>query len=75
MVTVNYSTIPDLNSIRSSAYNDDLTRMIACTAKGRVQILERSDNQQPWQAITDLPVNIKSAVTQVLPTITLAISR
>lgn len=74
MVTVTYSTIPKLNSIRSCVYNDDLTQMIACTAKGRVQILKRSDNQQLWKAITDLPVNTKSAVTQVPSMITLAIS-
>lgn len=75
MVTVSYSTIPGLNSIRSCVYNDDLTRMIACTAKGRVQIFNRSDDQQLWQLITDLPVNTKSAVTQVLPMATLAVSR
>lgn len=66
MATVNYSTIPDLGSIHSCVYNDDLTRMVVCTSKGRVQICDRSDNQQLWQATTDLPITTKSSVTQVL---------
>lgn len=66
MATVNYSTISDLGSIHSCVYNDDLTRMVVCTAKGRVQMCDRLDNQQLWQATTDLPIKTKSAVTQVL---------
>ena len=65
MATVNYSTIPDLGSIHSCAYNDDLTRMVVCTAKGKVQVRDRLDNQHLWRATTDLLINTKSAKTQV----------
>ena len=66
MATVNYSTIPDLSSIHSCAYNDDLSRMVVCSATGRVQICDRLDNQQLWQVTTDLPIKTSSAGTQVL---------
>ena len=65
MATVNYSIIPELNSLNSCAYNDDLTRMIVCNAEGRVQICDRLDHQQLWRVTTDLPNKTKPDVTQV----------
>lgn len=65
-MVVTYNTCPELTGIHNCAFNVDLTRMIVCNAKGRVQICDRTDQQQQlWQATIDLPVKTKPAVTQV----------
>lgn len=64
-MVVTYNTSPELSGIHNCAYNDDFTRMVVCNAKGRVQICDRSDQQQLWKATIELPTSTKPAVTQV----------
>ena len=63
MAAVLQSKIPGLINIHAVVYNDDATRLAACSPKGIVHICDRVDAQPMWQASSSLPA--QNEVTQV----------
>lgn len=63
MAAILQSKIPGLINIHAVVYNDDYTRMAACSRESVVHIFERVDAQPMWQESSTLPV--QNEVTQI----------
>lgn len=65
MTAVRSSTVQGLINIYTAAYNDSATRLAACSADGKVNICDKSEDQQLWRLSSTSPTEGTQNSTKV----------
>lgn len=65
MAAITHSAVSGLISVQTAAYNDNCTRLATCSNSSKVEILDRSEDQQIWRPSSILPIKNTPDATQV----------